>query len=127
MDLYSENILDYYKNPRNKGVLEDATIWAEDSNPLCGDKIRIDLKIGPGNKITEIRFNSQGCAISQASASMLTELVHGKTCEEAAKIQNEDVYKMLGVPLSAVRVKCGLLGLAVLKKALALYKIDEKN
>ena len=125
MDLYSENILHHYKNPRNRGRLETPTIWAEDSNPLCGDKIRIDLRIDETGKINEIVFSGEGCAISQASASMLTEMVEGKNLNEAAAINNENIYEMLGVSISPARVKCALLGLVTLKKALTLYKISK--
>lgn len=124
MDLYSENILHHYKNPQNKGRIKSATISAEDVNPLCGDKIRIDLKI-VDDKIAEISFDGEGCAISQASASMLTEEVVGKSLREGIEIGNQQIYDMLGVPLTSARVKCALLALVVLKKALTLYKFKD--
>jgi len=123
MDLYAENILDHYKNPRRHGWLKDASIWAEDSNPLCGDKIRIDLKLENG-KIADIAFSGEGCAISQAATSMLADEIAGKNLQEVAGYENEKIYAMLGVPLTTARVKCALLGLVVFKKALTLNKIQ---
>lgn len=122
MDLYAENILDHYKNPRKHGKIEDASIQAEDSNPLCGDKIRIDLKLEDG-KIADIAFSGEGCAISQAATSMLAEEIEGKSLSEAATYDNQKIYTMLGVPVTTARVKCALLGLTVLKKAITLNKI----
>ncbi len=118
MELYAENILDHFKNPRNFGTLKDANLKAKDVNLICGDKITVQLKVDKKGKIQDIKFCGSGCAISQASASMLTEVVKGKTIEQAKKINNDDIYKMLAVPLSASRVKCALLGLFTLKKAL---------
>ncbi len=123
MDLYGEIILDHYRNPHHKGRIEKPTIWAEDSNPLCGDTIRMDLIIDEKNEIADVCFSGKGCAISQASASMLTDELVGKTLEDAAKIPNEKIYDMLNVPLSTARVKCALLSLVVLKKAIVLNKL----
>lgn len=124
MDLYSENILDHYQNPRNFKTLEKPDISAEDANPLCGDKIRIDIKIDKKGTITNIGFSGEGCAISQASTSMLTEHILGKPFADIEKLANEDVYTMLGIELSPARVKCALLGLIVLKKAFTLSKYN---
>lgn len=118
MELYAENILDHFKNPRNYGNLKDANLKAKDVNLVCGDKITVQLKVDKKGKIQDIKFSGSGCAISQASASMLTEVVKGKTIEQAKKINNDDIYKMLAVPLSPSRVKCALLGLYTMKKAL---------
>lgn len=115
-DLYRENILDHYRNPRNYGTIEDADISYEDSNPLCGDRVRIDLRIEDG-KISEIKFSGRGCAISQASASMLTEMVEGADLDEIRELSAQDILDELGVPISPARVKCALLGLKVLKSA----------
>lgn len=117
MDIYSEIILDYFKNPKNKGPLKGATHKAEEFNPLCGDKIKIYLKVNQSGKIEKAHFDGEGCAISQASASMLTEVLEGKTLAQAQKIKNEAIYGLLGIPISPARVKCALLGLVTAKKA----------
>jgi len=123
-DLYREIILDHYENPRNYGVLPDADISYEDDNPLCGDRIRIDLKVQDG-RIVDVRFSGKGCAISQASASMLTERIKGATVEEARQLTRDDILEMLGIPLGPARIKCALLSLKVLKAGLyRLPKID---
>lgn len=123
-DLYREIILDHYENPRNYGVLPDADISYEDDNPLCGDRIRIDLKVQDG-RIVDVRFSGKGCAISQASASMLTERIKGATVEEARQLTRDDILEMLGIPLGPARIKCALLSLKVLKAGLyGLPKID---
>ena len=113
-DLYRQNILDHYQNPRNFGTLEHPDISAEDSNPLCGDEIRIDLKVR-GGKIEDVRFTGKGCSISRAAASMLTEEIRGKTLEEVKRIGRDDVLEMLGIELGPVRLKCALLALKTLK------------
>jgi len=115
-DFYREYILDHYRNPRNKGTIDNPDLSYEDSNPLCGDEIRIDLRIRD-DLVEEVKFSGRGCAISQASASMLTEMVEGKPLEEVKQISKEDVLDMLGIQLSPVRVKCALLSLKVLKGA----------
>lgn len=122
MDLYTENILDHNQNPRHYGRLKDAEVSAEDVNPLCGDKIHFDLKFKK-NKLTEIRFTSHGCAISKAAASMLAEYGVGKTKKELDKTEKEKILKLIGIPLGIARIKCGLLGFYVLKKALTMIKI----
>jgi nitrogen fixation protein NifU and related proteins len=114
-DIYKEIILDYYKNPRNKGTLESPDVTARDSNPLCGDVIEMQMKFS-GDKITEVKFNGDGCAISQASASILTEMVQGKTLEEARSLDKAALLENLGSPnLGPVRIKCALLSLKVMK------------
>jgi nitrogen fixation NifU-like protein len=122
-DFYRENILDHYRNPRNKGQLEDPTHTHEEDNPLCGDVIRIDLHVNDQNVIDEVRFDGQGCAISQASASMLTELIEGKTLEEAKELSKEDILEALGIEIGPVRLKCALLSLKVLKAG--VYDLPE--
>jgi len=112
--LYRESILDHNRNPRNKGTLEPADFTYEDVNPLCGDEIRMDLRTD-GERITEVRFSGRGCAISQAAASMLTEMVEGRALEEVKAISREDLLDELGVPISPARMKCAMLGLKVLK------------
>ncbi len=113
-DLFRENILDHYKHPRNRGTLERPDISYEDANPLCGDRIRMDIKVEHG-RIADVRFIGHGCSISQAAASMLCEAVQGKTLEEVKKLTREDVLEMLGIELGPVRLKCGLLALKTLK------------
>jgi nitrogen fixation NifU-like protein len=121
-DIYRELILDYYRNPRNFGKLEKFDIDARDTNPLCGDEIEIQVRVGDGQKIEEIKFVGKGCAISQASASMLTELAKGKPLEWVKQLSKEDVFKMLGNPdLGPSRVKCALLGMKVLKTGVYGY------
>ncbi|HEX3112170.1 MAG TPA: SUF system NifU family Fe-S cluster assembly protein [Candidatus Eisenbacteria bacterium] len=113
-DLYRQNILEHYQNPRNFGTLERPDISAEDSNPLCGDEIRIDLLVKDG-VIEDVRFSGKGCSISRAAASMLTEEIRGKTLEEVKRIGKDDVLEMLGIELGPVRLKCALLALKTLK------------
>ncbi len=118
-DMYQEVILHHYRTPRNFGPLEGATREGEESNPLCGDHITLRLKVDPkSQKIDEVRFQGDGCAISVASTSMLTEKIAGLTLEEAGRITRDDVLGMLGIPLSPVRVKCALTGFSALGKAL---------
>jgi nitrogen fixation protein NifU and related proteins len=113
--VYSEIILDYYRHPRNKGSLSNPQIMAKDSNPLCGDVIEMQLELDKNNLVKDVKFNGQGCAISQASASMLTEIVKGKNLDEVRGISKDDILSLIGGQLSAVRLKCALLSLKVLK------------
>ena len=114
-DMYRELILEHYKNPRHHGTLDPADISYEDDNPLCGDRIRIDLRVNGDDTIVEAAFSGQGCAISQASASMLLENIQGKTLDDVKDIAKENVLDMLGIELGPVRLKCALLALKVLK------------
>lgn len=116
-DLYREQILDHFKHPRNKGTIENPDISFEDSNPLCGDVIRMDIKLNNGI-IEDVKFSGKGCAISQASASMLTEAIKGMPVADVKGISKEDIFDMLGITLSPTRVKCALLSLKVLKAGL---------
>jgi nitrogen fixation NifU-like protein len=113
-DLYRDQIIDHYQNPRNHGTLEHPDISYEEDNPVCGDHIRIDLKVVDG-KVAEARFDGHGCSISQAAASMLTESIIGKPLDEVRQMGKEQVLEMLGIPLGPVRLKCALLALKVLK------------
>lgn len=118
-DMYQEVILQHYRAPHNFGPLEGADRVAEESNPLCGDHITLRLKVdGATRKIDAVRFEGDGCAISMASASMLTDRLAGRTLDEAAALTRDDVLKLLGIPLSPVRVKCALTGFAALGKAI---------
>jgi nitrogen fixation NifU-like protein len=116
-DFYKEYILDHYRNPRNFGHLEHPTASAEDLNPLCGDKIHMDLSVGADGKIDDVKFEGKGCAISQASASMLTESLKGKTLEEVAHLSHDIVLENVGIGISPTRMKCAMLGLKVAKSA----------
>jgi nitrogen fixation NifU-like protein len=111
---YREYILDHYKNPRNFGRLEHPTVSHEEHNPLCGDVLGMDLLID-GDRIKDVRFHGRGCAISQASASLLTERIKGLTLDEVRAIDKADVLDELGIQISAARIKCALLSLKVLK------------
>jgi len=118
-DMYQEVILQHYRSPKNFGPLAPADRVGEESNPLCGDHITLRLHLDAGShKIDQVRFEGDGCAISVASASMLTEKVQGMTLEEAGHLTREDVLQMLGIPLSPVRVKCALTGYVALGRAL---------
>ena len=115
-DFYKEYILDHYRSPRNFGHLERADASAEDLNPLCGDRIRFELELEDG-RVKDVRFSGRGCAISQASASMLSESIKGKTLEEVAKLPVDAVLENVGIGISPARMKCATLGLKVLKSA----------
>lgn len=120
MDLYSEIILDHFKNPHNKGKIKNATLSAKESNPLCGDNLQIDILLDKNGKITKATFDGEGCAISQASASMLTEKLIGMSLPQIKKLKKEEIYKMLGIQISPARTKCALLSLVATKKAASL-------
>ena len=114
-DLYRELIIDRYKNPHFRGALDPHDIAFEDDNPLCGDHIRIELRVDGNSQVSEIAFDGHGCAISQASADLLVESVLGKTLDEVRALTKQDVLDMLGIELGPVRLKCALLSLKVLK------------
>lgn len=117
-DMYRENILDHGKNPRNRGVLDPADVDHEGHNPLCGDWLRLTLRIDDQGRIAEVGWEGDGCAISQASASMLGEEILGKTVEEVRGLTKETIFDLLGIPLTPNRMKCALLSLEVLKVGL---------
>ena len=119
--MYREQILDHFKNPRNYGELDGANATHKESNPLCGDVITISLKIRD-SKIKDIKFEGTGCAISQASASMLTEKAQGITLTDTKKLVKEDIFELLNIPLSPVRMKCALLSLDTLKNTVKIYE-----
>ncbi|RMW37042.1 MAG: iron-sulfur cluster assembly scaffold protein [Nitrosopumilus sp.] len=120
-DIYHEMIVDYSRNPVNYGEIENHDVTFHDSNPLCGDSIDIDMKIDD-NKVTDIKFHGKGCAICMACSSVLTEITKGKSLEDARNIEKNDVLSELGLEhLQAVRIKCALLSLKVLKSALYTY------
>lgn len=117
MDMYAENILDHYKNPRNYGKLQSPTAVYKDSNPLCGDEVEIEVAL-KGDEIEEIGFTGQGCAISQASTSMLTEVIKGKAINYVKDLTQDDVLSFLGISIGPTRMKCALLGLRTLQKGI---------
>ncbi len=114
-DMYREVILDHYRNPRNKKLVAPADIEYEEDNPICGDHIHLTLKVDENQVVTEVGWDGDGCAISQASASMLYEELVGKSLEDIRKIDKDYILDMLGISLSPMRVKCALLSLKVLK------------
>jgi nitrogen fixation protein NifU and related proteins len=117
--LYREVILDHYKNPRGHGVIEEADAEAEGQNPLCGDEVSIYVAFGEdGETIDEVKFSGRGCAISQAATSMLMEMAKGRTAQQLAELDKDELLAEIGVPLSPVRLKCAMLGLTTLKVAL---------
>lgn len=124
-DLYRELIIDRYKNPLYRGKLDPNDISFEDDNPLCGDHIRIDLRVDTDERVTEAAFEGHGCAISQASADLLVESVIGKSLEEVKDLSKEDILDMLGLELGPVRLKCALLSLKVLKAG--VYGLGEAD
>ena len=116
-DFYKEYILDHYRNPRNFGQLDAPDATFEDLNPLCGDKIRFDLQIGADGRVSDVRFSGKGCAISQASASMLSETLRGEKLEDVARLSGERVLENVGIGISPARMKCAMLGLKVVRSA----------
>ena len=124
-DLYRELIIDRYKNPIYRGELDPNDITFEDDNPLCGDHIRIDLRVDDGDIVTEALFSGQGCAISQAAADLLLESVQGKHLDDVKMLSKENILDMIGIDLGPVRLKCALLSLKVLKAG--VYGLGEAN
>jgi nitrogen fixation NifU-like protein len=120
--MYRENILDHGMNPRNKGVVNPATLDFEMRNPLCGDRLRLTLRVNDAQVITHIGWDGEGCAVSQAAASMLGERILGLSIDDVKHIGKDDIFEMLGIPLTANRVKCALLGLKVLH--VGLYGLE---
>ena len=114
-DLYREIIIERYKSPQYRGELDPHDISFEDENPLCGDHIRIDLRVDPAGTVTEAAFSGHGCAISQASADLLLESIVGRSVDEVKQLTKQDVLDLLGIELGPVRLKCALLALKVLK------------
>lgn len=116
-DLYRELILDHYKNPRNFGTLSHPTCSAHRNNPLCGDELTVEVLVD-GGTLDDIKFSGQGCAISIASASMLSEKAVGQPVEVLKRFSKDDIVTMLGTNLTPARLKCALLSLEVLQQAL---------
>ena len=116
-DFYKEYILDHYRNPRNFGRLDAPDATAEDLNPLCGDRLCFDLKVDAEGRVADVRFSGKGCAISQASASMLTETLKGEKLEDVARMSQDRVRENVGIGISPARMKCATLCLKVVKSA----------
>jgi nitrogen fixation NifU-like protein len=114
-DFYRELILDHYKHPRHHGTLDPHDFSYEDENPLCGDKLRIDVRLDENQRVQDVAFTGRGCAISQASASLLSESIVGKSLAEVKALTRDDILELLGIELTPVRLKCALLSLKVLK------------
>lgn len=124
LEMYQENILDHYENPRNFGQLGKYDVKSHDSNPLCGDSFDIEIKI-KNNKVEDVRFLGHGCAISTAAASMLTEKIKGMSLVKIKKLDKKDVLDLLGIKLSHVRIKCAMLPLKIIK--LGVYEYLDKK
>lgn len=124
-DLYREIIIERYKAPLYRGKLEPHDITFEDENPLCGDHIRIDLRVNDQGVVTEAAFSGHGCAISQASADLLIESIIGKTLDDVKQLTRQDIMDNLGIELGPVRLKCALLSLKVLKAG--VYGLGESS
>lgn len=127
MSIYRDQIIDHYKYPRNKKKIEDPDLEYGDKNPLCGDDVTIQIKLDGNDQVLDIGFEGVGCAISQASVSLLTELLLDEkmSIEEMKELTNEDIKEMLGIQLTAVRLKCAILPLKVLEGAIHKYEGGE--
>ncbi len=121
-ELYQENILDHNKNPRNAGRIEGASRQAKELNPSCGDAIELFLKLDGCDRVQDVKFDGHGCAISQASVSMLTERLKGRPLAEVMAIDEKDILGLLGIDVGPMRMKCAMLSLRTLKSALACKK-----
>ena len=118
-NLYREQILDHYKNPRSHGAIDGADASAEGMNPLCGDEVTISVAFGDdGDTIRDVAFEGRGCAISQAATSMLMGMVRGKRASDVAAMPKDELLEEIGIPLTPIRLKCAMLGLTTLKVAL---------
>jgi len=127
MDIYGEIVLDHFKNPRHAGLLDDATIKAADSNTVCGDSVKISLKIAADGTVENFGFEGEGCAISMASTSLMGEKLIGRRLPDILAMSQQEVLELLAIPISPGRTKCALLGYSCVKKALTLLKQETKQ
>ncbi len=118
-NLYMENILDHYKHPHNRGRLEGATLSAKELNPSCGDVIELFLVLDDCDRVKDVKFDGQGCAVSTASVSMLTDRIKGRPLADVMSIGERDILELLGIEVGPMRMKCAMLSLRALKSALA--------
>ena len=123
-DIYSENIMDHYRDPQNSGTLKNPDVKFHDSNPLCGDEINIEIKI-ENNKLKDVKSSCQGCAISKASSSIVSEKVIGKDIKDIMKLEKKFVLDLLKIPLNPMRIKCAMLFLRALQKSIAQYMVKK--
>ena len=121
-EMYQDNILDHYENPSHRGTLAHPTFEIRDLNPLCGDEVHIQALLNDAGCLAAVCFEGKGCVISLAAASMLMEAVQGKTLDEVKKMGRQDMLDLLGVPLTTMRVKCAMLPLRALEKAIRRYE-----
>lgn len=118
MNIYQEEILDHYRRPRHRGAVSDPSHRATQTNPLCGDELTATVRVS-GGSISDLKFDGQGCAISQAAASMLAEELHGRSMTDLRSFSDREMLELIGVELSPARQKCGLLAIATLREAIA--------
>jgi nitrogen fixation NifU-like protein len=116
-ELYRDQILEHYKRPHNFGAVEDADLEFEDTNPFCGDEQRVTIKLDAADKVSEVAFEGKGCAISTAATSLLTDELVGMSREELVRLPKDYVLELLGIDISATRMKCAMLGLKIVKSA----------
>lgn len=126
-NMYQENILDHYENPYNRGSLPQPTLEFRDLNPLCGDEVCIQACLDPQGRLEKVCFEGEGCVISLAAASMLMEAVEGKTLEEVKEMDRQDMLDLVGISLTTMRIKCAMLPLRALGKAIHQYEAETEG